>query len=93
MAASRTSRPSSRSCRRPVSITHTFHGFDKDLGKLQDRTEHKTFDMIPDGIRIINNQATEEAVGFTIEAENRKQSGASNLTHRSFRDVNKHSRY
>jgi hypothetical protein len=37
----------------PVSISHTFRGFDKDLGALQDRTEHRSFDMIPDGICVI----------------------------------------
>lgn len=84
----------------PVAISHTFRGFDKDLGALQDRTEHRSFDLIPDGICVIKNEMSGDAVGFTIEAENRKQAGASNLTHTSFlktflayRDINKHSRY
>lgn len=84
----------------PVSISHTFRSFDPAMRSMTDRVEHKTFDMVPDGVCVIENCATKEAIGLTLEAENRKQSGASNLDHTSFlktflayRDVNKHLRY
>lgn len=84
----------------PVSISHTFRSFDKLEGTMTEYVEHRSFDMIPDGICVIENTGTGEALGLTIEAENRKQSGASNLTHSSFlktflayRNVTKHGRY
>jgi hypothetical protein len=67
---------------------------------MSEETDRIDFDMVPDGICVIENVAKGEAIGLTIEAENRKDTSASNLKHTSFlktvlayRDINKHMRY
>ncbi|KAB2943070.1 MAG: replication-relaxation family protein [Hyphomicrobium sp.] len=56
-----------------------------DIGyRFDDRLERKSYKLIPDGVFVLKDQASSEAVGFAVEAENRKQSGASNLMHTSF---------
>ena len=67
----------------PVDITHQFRYFDKNQGAMVERTERKQFDMVPDGICEIEH-TNGDAIGLTIEAENRKDTRANNLNHTSF---------